>query len=116
MYEVPVDAVGAAQYVEWRVIRESFGGVAYEQSAAFAMVPTVTSLSRQSLLASNFPRSLEKPWTTGKEKSEFVSCVTGWGVAKERVAYLRGYDDELPWGCDYAAYVILDVDEHVRGQ
>ena len=101
---------------DWRVIRESFGGVAYEQSAAFAMVPTVTSLSRQSLLAGKFPRYLDKPWTTGREKNEFFSCVTGWGVDKERVAYLRGYDDELPWGCDYVAYVILDVDERVHGQ
>ena len=101
---------------DWRVIRESFAGVDYEQSAAFAMVPTVTSLSRQSLLSGRFPRDLASPWTTSKEKSEFVSCAGRLGFASERVAYLKDYDAELPYGCDCAAFVILDVDERVHGQ
>lgn len=101
---------------DWRVLRESFAGIPYEESAAFAMVPTVTSLSRQSLLSGKYPRDLASPWTTGKEKSEFVGRVRSWGISDERMAYLRGYDAELPYGCECAAFVILDVDERVHGQ
>ena len=101
---------------DWRVMRESFDGIAYEQSAAFAMVPTVTSLSRQSLLSGKFPRSLASPWTTDKEKNEFLDCADDLGIGREHAAHLRGYDAELPWGCDCAAFVILDVDERVHGQ
>lgn len=101
---------------DWRVLRESFLDIPYEESAAFAMVPTVTSLSRQSLLAGKFPKDLASPWTTGKEKSEFVSRIRSWNVCDEQIAFLRDYDAELPYGCDYAAFVILDVDERVHGQ
>ena len=44
------------------------------------MVPTVTSLSRQSLLSGKYPRDLASPWTTDKEKSEFVGRVRSWGI------------------------------------
>jgi len=101
---------------DWRVLRESFAGIPYEESAAFAMVPTVTSLSRQSLLSGKYPRDLASPWTTSKEKSEFVGRALKMGFDPERVAYLRGYDAELPYGCECAAFVVLDVDERVHGQ
>ena len=101
---------------DWHVLRESFSGIPYEESAAFAMVPTVTSLSRQSLLSGKFPRNLASPWTTGKEKNEFVECAERISFAPGRIAYLRGYDAELPYGCDCAVFVILDVDERVHGQ
>lgn len=101
---------------DWRVLRESFAGIPYEESAAFAMVPTVTSLSRQSLLGGKYPKDLLSPWTTGKEKNEFFARVRDWGVGDKRIAYLRGYDAELPYGCDFCAFIILDVDERVHGQ
>lgn len=101
---------------DWRVIRESLEGIPYEESAAFAMVPTVTSLSRQSLLSGKFPKDLASPWTTGREKGEFIECAKRLGFAADRIAYLRGYDAELPYGCECAAFVILDVDKRVHGQ
>lgn len=101
---------------DWRVIRESFVDIPYEQSAAFAMVPTVTSLSRQSLLSGKFPRGLSSPWTTGKEKNEFLACCSRLGMGDGRASYLRGYDEMPPWDCAGAAFVILDVDERVHGQ
>ena len=101
---------------DWRVLRESFAGIPYEESAAFAMVPTVTSLSRQSLLSGKYPRDLSSQWTTGKEKSEFVGRVRSWDIGDERIAYLREYNTELPYGCECAAFVALDVDEHVHVQ
>ena len=37
---------------DWSIISQSFGGVQYEQEAAFAMIPSTTSISRQCLLRS----------------------------------------------------------------
>lgn len=101
---------------DWRVFRTSFDDIEYWQSGAFAMVPTITCISRQCLLANKFPRQLENPWSQHKEEKEFRACAQGLGFDKERIAYLRGYDAPLPWGCDVAAYIVLDVDERVHGQ
>lgn len=101
---------------DWRVLSESFGGIEYEQSAAFAMVPTITSVSRQSLLTGLYPLQLANPWAQSGEKPGFVRRARSWGLRDDEIAYLRGYDAELPRGCDCAAYVILDVDERVHGQ
>ena len=101
---------------DWRVLCESFDGIDCEQSAVFAMVPTITSVSRQSLLAGKYPVELGNPWSQSGEKSGFVRCARSWGLRDKEIAYLRGYDAELPRGCKCAAYVILDVDERVHGQ
>lgn len=101
---------------DWRVLRTSFGGIAYEQTAVFAMVPTITSVSRQSLLAGKYPVELRNPWTQSGEEPGFRSCARSWGLRDGEIAYLRGYDAEVPRGCKCAAYVILDVDERVHGQ
>jgi hypothetical protein len=101
---------------DWRVLSSSFAGIDYEQSAVYAMVPTITSVSRQSLLAGKYPRQLKNPWSQSGEKPGFYKCVRSWGFNNDRIAYLRGYDAEVPHGCDYAAYIILDVDERVHGQ
>lgn len=43
---------------DWNLISESFAGVRYEQAAAFAMIPSTTSISRQCLLSNQFPSQL----------------------------------------------------------
>lgn len=101
---------------DWRVLRESFANIPYEESAAFAMLPTVTSISRQSLLSGKFPRDLATPWKTSKEKGEFIQRVYEWGINGEYASYKYGYDTDIPYGCCVAAFVILDVDERAHGQ
>lgn len=101
---------------DWRVISESFEGIAFEQSAAFAMVPTITSISRQCLLSGKMPVQLEKPWSQSKEKTEFVNCCRNLGTGIEQIFYGRDYDVEVPKSAECVAVIILDVDERIHGQ
>lgn len=101
---------------DWHVLRESFAGIAYEQGAAFATVPTVTSISRQCLLSGKMPSQLEKPWSQSKEKAEFAYCCQSLGVGDEQIFYGRDYDVEVPKGVECAVIIVLDVDERVHGQ
>ena len=36
---------------DWTILSRYFTGIQYERSAAYAMIPTITSLSRQSLVS-----------------------------------------------------------------
>ena len=80
---------------DWTILSRSFVDIKYEQSAAFAMIPTITSLSRQSFLSGKYPLQLLSPWSTSKEGKEFTDCAISFGLRKEQVEYHRGYDADF---------------------
>ena len=55
---------------DWKILSKSFDGIRYDHSHAMAMIPTVTSVSRQCLLSNKYPVQLENPWSQSKEKKE----------------------------------------------
>ena len=77
---------------DWRVLSTSFNGIKYEQSAAFAMIPSTTSISRQCLLSNKYPSQLMEPWKQSKEKAEFIACAKSLGYTDTQIGYERGYD------------------------
>lgn len=101
---------------DWCSMRDSLSDIEYRESAAFAIVPTITSLSRQSLVSGKFPKELSNPWSTSRERSEFLGCMNSLGYDEGRVVYLRDYNSEVPPTCDCAVFIILDVDKRVHGQ
>ena len=58
---------------DWKIISKSFDGIRYDHSHVMAMIPTVTSVSRQCLLSNKLPVKLESPWSQSKEKKEFTT-------------------------------------------
>ena len=54
---------------DWTILKRSFTGICYCQSAAFAMIPSTTSISRQCLLSGKYPSQLIEPWKQSKEKN-----------------------------------------------
>jgi hypothetical protein len=101
---------------DWRILSETFDGIKYEHSHSMAMIPTVTSVSRQCLLSDKFPRELENPWSQGKEKKEFTECAKRLGFSESQIAYGRGYDAEIGHAVKCAAIIINDIDDMVHGQ
>ena len=101
---------------DWTVISRSFTDIKYERAGAFAMIPTITSVSRQCLLSNKFPRQLENPWSQSKEKKEFINCARGMGYADSQISYGRGYDTEFASAVKCGAVIINDVDDMVHGQ
>ena len=102
--------------VDWKILSKSFDGIRYNQSHAMAMIPTVTSVSRQCLLSNKFPVELENPWSQSKEKKEFTDCALSMGYADAQIGYERGYDADFGAAVSCAAIIINDVDDMVHGQ
>lgn len=102
--------------VDWQIISQSFESIKYERGHSMAMIPTVTSISRQCLLSNKFPRELENPWGQSKEKKEFTECAKKLGFRDAQIGYERGYDAEFSSSVKCAAIIINDVDDMVHGQ
>ncbi len=101
---------------DWRILSKSFHGISYQQTAAFAMIPTVTSISRQCLLSNKYPRELVNPWSQSKEKQEFIDCAKKMGFADTQISYQRGYDTDFGSLIRCGAVIINDIDDMVHGQ
>ncbi len=101
---------------DWKILATSFDGIEYRQAAAFAMIPTTTSISRQCLLSNKYPVQLMEPWKQSKEKAEFVACAKNLGYSDGQIGYARGYDAEFSSVVRCGAIIINDIDDMVHGQ
>ena len=101
---------------DWRILAKSFRDVPYMKSSVFAMIPTITSVSRQCLLSNKYPRQLRNPWSQVHEKAEFKDAALRLGFADFQIGYGRGYDFEFPNSVQCGAIIINDVDNLVHGQ
>ncbi|WP_196601792.1 PglZ domain-containing protein [Pectinatus frisingensis] len=101
---------------DWSIIAKSFHDLLYEQSAAFAMIPSTTSISRQCLLSNKTPGQLMEPWKQSKEKQEFVACARSMGYTDNQIGYERGYDAQFGSFVKCGAVIINDVDDMVHAQ
>lgn len=106
---------GMSQF-DWEIIQESFSGIKYQKSNAYAMIPTTTSVSRQCLLSNKYPKQLLSPWTQSQEKKEFIECAQHLGYLPNQISYSRGYDASFSSSVSCAAIIINDVDDMVHGQ
>lgn len=101
---------------DWMILKRSFTGICYRQSAAFAMIPSTTSISRQCLLSGKYPSQLVEPWKQSKEKNEFYECARKYGYKDNQIGYERGYDARFSAFVKCGAVIILDIDELVHAQ
>ena len=101
---------------DWRIFSTSFDGIKYEQAAAFAMIPSTTSISRQCLLSNKYPSQLVEPWKQSKEKTEFIDCAKKLGYTDAQIGYERGYDASFGSFVRCGAVIINDVDDMVHAQ
>lgn len=101
---------------DWRVLSRSFQDIAFEKTSAFAMIPTVTSVSRQCLLSNKYPSQLLNPWSQSKEKTEFVACAKKMGFSDVQIGYARGYDADFSALTRCAAVIIMDMDDLAHSQ
>lgn len=101
---------------DWEIISTSFDQIIYHKANAFAMIPTVTSISRQCLLSNKYPSQLLEPWKQSKEKAEFTNCALSMGYTKPQIGYERGYDTEFGHIVKCAAVIINEIDDIVHGQ
>ena len=102
---------------DWTVLSRSFTDLHYHKSSILAMIPSVTSVSRQCLLSGKLPFQLEDPWHQAKEKTEFERCAqNNLGFKPNQIEYLRGFEKEPELFTKCCVIIIMDIDETVHGQ
>lgn len=101
---------------DWRVLSSSFNEIPFEKTGIFAMIPTITSVSRQCLMGGKYPYELRETWKQSKEKQEFIDCAKKMGYSDSQIAYERGYGASFSPFVRCAAIIINDVDDMVHAQ
>ena len=114
---IVIDGMGFAQ---WHPLRKAASLTVLDATGSLAMIPTLTSVSRQAIFAGTLPRDFaEHISTTQAEERRWRSFWTGHGVAKSDISYVKtlGSDDgpiPEPHG-RVAAVVVNAVDEILHG-
>jgi hypothetical protein len=83
--------------VQWKQVRSYLkeNGFSFEENGVFAWVPTLTSVSRQSIFSGNVPFTFGNTIkTTGSEEKYWKSFWENQGILKQYVAYQRGLGKE----------------------
>lgn len=99
---------------DWLVL-ERYLDYKAKTNLVFAMIPTVTSISRQSLLAGLLPQEIEKPFSLANEKRQYYSKVEEY-VEESFINYYRGYDLEISYKDFFITTIINDIDDVVHRQ
>jgi len=92
---IVVDGLALDQWLVLRdVLRTQCPALIYRESAVFAWLPTITSVSRQALFAGKpplyFPHSI---YTTDREPALWTQFWTDQGLATKETGYLKGLGD-----------------------
>ena len=101
---------------DFKAISRHFGSIDYEYGGTFALIPTTTPISRQSLLSGKYPRELDKPFSLVNEEKEFKAKADSFGLTSTQIEYLRGYDTQISPLSRMVAIIINDVDDIAHGQ
>ena len=114
---VVLDGLGFAQ---WHQLRQKLSLQVKQAVGCLAMVPTLTSISRQAIFAGVLPRDFAASiTTTRKEPKLWTSFWTDNGLDRSDIAYdrvLGGYPDDVPELRGQAAAVVVNaVDEILHG-
>lgn len=101
---------------DWQLISNKFNDIKYNNNYCFALIPTLTSISRQSLLSGKLPRSIESPFNLSREKNMFMEKCMEYGYNKNQIKYYRGYDIDVNIKDKCLAVIINDIDNLVHNQ
>lgn len=83
---------------------------------SFALIPTLTSISRQSLITGLYPQQLEDQFSLAKEEAGFYQAAISLGYTREQVLYTRGYEPQISPYTSLIAIIINDIDDIMHGQ
>lgn len=102
--------------VDWLIISETLKGVSYKYNSTYAIIPTITPISRQSLLSGKLPIEFERPFSLVYEKNMFIQKCRENGYKEAEIKYNRGYDFEIDYMDKCICVIINDIDDLVHSQ
>lgn len=100
----------------WLTISEKFKDISYDIAFTFALIPTITAISRQSLLSGKLPVELPKPFDLSMEKKMFFQKCIENGYKEKEIEYRRGYDVDYIYGCKSLCIIINDIDDLIHSE
>lgn len=100
----------------WLSIANNFEDIEYSLNFTFAMIPSITAISRQSLLSGVLPQQLESPFNLSKEPSLFKQKCLDVGYTADQIKYVRGYTFDLDRKVKALSVIINDIDDSVHAQ
>jgi len=101
---------------DFEVISRYLEGIDFEYHCTFALIPTTTAISRQSLLSGKYPRELEDPFTLKHEEKGFIEAAINMGYTRQQSLYARGFNPPVSPLTRFLAVIINDIDDLVHGQ
>lgn len=101
---------------DFNILSSEFKGIDYQENYIYAMIPTTTAISRQSMLAGKFPVELDRPFDLSREKKEFIENAKSLGYLDRQICYTRGYDPEIGPLIKCLSIILNDIDDLVHGQ
>ena len=101
---------------DFEVLSGHMGQYDYDYGATYALIPTITSVSRQSLLAGKYPQQLKNPFSLSGEESGFYAAGLEHGYSKQQLFYGRGYQADPGPLARFVAIIVNDIDDMVHGQ
>ena len=101
---------------DFEVFRRNDWPYKYEYEGSFALIPTITSVSRQALIAGKYPGQLKTPFSLSKEESGFYNAAEEHGFSRTKAYYGRGYDADPGPFVRLVTIIINDIDDMVHGQ
>ena len=114
--KVAIIVMDGMSLFDFEVLSRFFSDIEYTLDGTFAIIPTTTPISRQSLLSGKYPRELDKPFSLVGEEKEFISAGENLGYTSNQIQYLRGYEPNISHHAKLIAVVINEVDDIVHGQ
>lgn len=101
---------------DFNVLSSKFEGIDYQENYIYAIIPTTTAISRQSLLSGKFPVQLDKPFDLSREEKEFFLNCKSLGYLDKQICYTRGYNLDIGIGVKCLSIILNDIDDMVHGQ
>ena len=128
-HKVALVVVDGLSLPQWTVVRDGLleqeSNLQFQENAVYAWVPTITSVSRQAVLAGKppafFPDSI---FRTDKEKVLWSQFWADQGLGTQEVAYLKGLGEKegqeiedllIQFGIKVAALIVDDIDRIMHG-
>ena len=114
--KVALIVVDGMSEFDFEILSRYFDNIEYEQYGSFALVPTVTAISRQSLLTGKYPQELDNPFLLSKEKHGFIKNGIELGYQEKQLQYERGYEFDIEPMTKFISIIVNDIDNLVHGQ
>lgn len=102
----------------WLTILANTEDFAYdvETEYCFALVPSVTAISRQSLFSGKLPVSHSDPFSLKNEEKQWIEYWTGNGYREREIFFGKGVKVDIPYRVKIAGIVINVIDDLMHAQ